>query len=199
MSQADSNAAFVAASAPVTPSSVDAALISTDSREGGLWLWQGKSLPPPSLPQPKSRVQQILARIVPVARRLGWLALPGGFALTFLAVSIMPRSAPPPGPVSSDAPAVALPPPSSPTVSRPIVAGSPGDLIDGQLHQAQILPPPAQIMARGPEQRMAKWHPQRKSGRTVRKNHVWLVRRGPAMLVPGVLTPPPMTGNGGGY
>ena len=109
MGQASSKAPMVTGNAPIWPS---AALISTDTKETGLWLWQGEELPSPFLPGPKSRdQQQLLRRVMPAAGWAGWIALPIGLALIFIAVSMMPH---PDGPVSADTPAVALSQPRRP-------------------------------------------------------------------------------------
>jgi hypothetical protein len=114
MGQAYGKAPMVTGNAPISPL---AALISTDTKEAGLWLWQGEVPPSPPLPGPKSRDQQILRRIMPAAGWAGWIAVPAGLALAFLAVSMMLR---PDRPVSADRPAVALSS-APPAVMRPIV------------------------------------------------------------------------------
>ena len=65
---------------------------SAENHESGLWLWHGKAPQPPSPPQPASRAQRFLDPIVSALRRGGWMALPGGVALTLLAVML--RSTP---------------------------------------------------------------------------------------------------------
>ena len=86
--QAYSEAGAVTDDAPVSHSA-DAVLISTDSKEAGLWLWQGEAPPPASLPRPKSRDQQTLSRVMPAARWPGWIVLPTtGLALTLVLVLI---------------------------------------------------------------------------------------------------------------
>ena len=120
MGQAYSKAPIVTGIAPVSPS---AALISTDIKEAGLWLWQGEVPPSPSLPGPKSRGRQILRRVMPGAGWAGWIALPAGLALIVITVLMMPH---PDRPVSADTPAVALSSAPSPTVARPIASALPG-------------------------------------------------------------------------
>ena len=204
--RAYSKAAAVTGGAPISPSA-DAVLISTDSKEAGLWLWQGEAPPPPSLSGPKSRDQQILRRIMPAAGWAGWIALPTGLALTLIAISMMPH---PDRPVSADRPAVALSSAPSPTVAPssapsstvagPIVATRPVELTEAQLDQVRVpSAPAAKITARGPEQRMTKSPAQHKSSRAVRKARASHVRKGPPVPIPEVLTPPPMTWHGGGY
>ena len=199
MSQVDARVGIVTGDAPITLSSPDAALISTGSKEAGLWLWHGEAPPPPSRPQPKLRVRHILARMKPSARWAAWTALPGGLALTLLAVSAM-YSAPPHRSESADAPAIALAPTASPAAAPPIAAVPPAPPTEAQFDQTRASPAPApQISGQGSEQPMVSWRAQRKSPRTLRKTHASLVRRGPPVLIPGVLTPPVMTWHGGGY
>src|SRR5436190_8282112 len=90
MDPAYRKAVAVTGGAPISPSA-DAVLISTDSKEAGLWLWQGEAPSSPSLPRPKFRDRQIRRRIMPAAGWGGWIAVPAGLALPFLAVSMIPR------------------------------------------------------------------------------------------------------------
>jgi hypothetical protein len=200
MSQVDARFGIVTGDAPITPSSPDAPLISTGSEEAGLWLWHGEAPPPPSLPLPKLGVRRILARMKPSARWAAWTAaLPGGLALTLLAVSAM-YSAPPHRSEPADAPAVALAPTASPTTAPSIAAVPPAPPTEVQSDQTRAsLAPAPQISGQGSEQPMVSSSAQRKSPRTVRKTHAQLVRRGPPVLIPGVLTPPVMAWHGGGY
>jgi hypothetical protein len=55
--QAYSNAPIAGGRAPKSPSS-GAVLISTDSKDSGLWLWQGEAPPTPALPRPKSHARR---------------------------------------------------------------------------------------------------------------------------------------------
>ena len=181
-----------------TSNSSDAVLISTDSKESGLWLWQGDAPSPPSFPRPKSRDRHILRRIMPAAGWAGWIALPTGLALTLIAILMIPH---PDRPVSADRPAVA---PSSatspPPLGAPVVAAPPPEPATARLDQEKVpSAPAAQIMTRTPEPQMAKSRAQHKSSRVVRKTHLSHVRRGPLFPIPGVLTPPPMTWHGDGY
>ncbi len=197
MGQASSKAPMVTGNAPIWPS---AALISTDTKETGLWLWQGEELPSPFLPGPKSRdQQQLLRRVMPAAGWAGWIALPIGLALIFIAVSMMPH---PDGPVSADTPAVALSAPP-PAVTRPMVPVPPAERTETEARLDQVQAPSApaaKITAQGPEPPVAKGRAQHKLSRTARrKTHASHVRRGPLFPTPGVLTPPPMTWHGGGY
>jgi hypothetical protein len=211
-----------------TSNSSDAVLISTDSKESGLWLWQGDAPSPPSFPRPKSRDRHILRRIMPAAGWAGWIALPTGLALTLIAILMIPH---PDRPVSADRPAVApssatsptippssapsptIPPSSAPSpavtpssatspppLGAPVVAAPPPEPATARLDQEKVpSAPAAQIMTRTPEPRMAKSRAQHKSSRVVRKTHLSHVRRGPLFPIPGVLTPPPMTWHGDGY
>jgi hypothetical protein len=193
--EAFAKAPIVTSSAPVSPS---AALISTDIRESGLWLWQGELPPTPPLPQPKSRERQILRRIVPVAGWAGWVAVPAGLAATFLAVSMIPR---PDRSVSADRSAVALSSAPSPAVTPPIVPVPPAGRTEAKLDQVRVpsAPPAAKNSAQGPETPVVKGRAQHKLLRTTRKTHASHVRKWPLFPTAGVLTPPPPTWHGGGY
>ena len=188
---------MVTGGAPIRSPSSHSALSNTESQEAGLWLWRGEALPPPSAPQPKSRVQQILSSMVPAARWAGWMALLGGLAVALLAASAMLHPTPPEESVSVDTPAVSLPPVPSATVARPSAAPAPAELTEAQSDQTEVpLAPAAQTLARPSETRVAKSHPQ--PPRTVRKTHASPARKGPPTLIPGVLTPPSMTWRDGG-
>src|SRR3984893_3649702 len=117
----------------LTSNSSDAVLISTDSKESGLWLWQGDAPSPPSCPRPKSRDRHILRRIMPAAGWAGWIALPTGLALTLIAILMIPH---PDRPVSADRPAVAPSSATSPTVA-PSSAPSPA-LTPSSAHVAAV-------------------------------------------------------------
>jgi hypothetical protein len=202
--EAYSKAPIVTGTPPISPS---AALVSTDAKETGLWLWQGEVLPSPSLPGPKSRDQQILRHIMPAARWAGWIALPTGLALISIAISMVLH---PDRPVSEDTPAVAPSSAPSPTVplssvpspiaARPNVAVPPAEVTETKLDQMQVpSASAAKITAQGPEPPAANGRAQRKLSRTARKTHASHVRKGPLFPMPGVLTPPSMTWHGGGY
>jgi hypothetical protein len=195
MSQADAKAPTLTSSAPVSPS---AELISTDIRESGLWLWQGET-PPPTPPRPKFRDQQFFRRILRAAGWVGWIAVPAGLALAFLAVSMMSH---PDRGVSADNPVVALSPAPPPAITRPIVPVlPPTERTEAQSAQVQVpsASPADKITAQGPETLVTKGRAQHKSSRTARKTHASHLRKGPLFPGPGVLTPPPMTWHGGGY
>ncbi len=192
MGQAYSKAPIVTGNVPRSPS---AALISTDPKETGLWLWQGEVLPSP--PGPKSRDRQFLRRIMPAAGWAGWIALPAGLALAFLTVSMIPR---PDRPISKDRPAVALSSAPSPTVPRPIASVLPAEVTEAKLDRAQVpsAPPAAKLTAQLLEPPVLKGRAQHKLSRSARKNHASHVRKRPLFPTPGVLTPP-TTWHGGGY
>src|SRR5437762_7908572 len=104
---------------------------------------------------------------MPAAAWGGWIAVPAGLALAFLAVSMIPR---PDRQVSADTPAAALSPAPSPTVAHPMVAIPPAELIEAQLDQVQVpSAPAAKMTAQGPEPPVAKGHAQRKLLRTASK------------------------------
>jgi hypothetical protein len=171
--------------------SPDAAPVSVDSKEAGLWLWQGDTPEPPSVPRPKSRDQKICHRILHAAGWAGWIALPAGMALTFIALSAARH---PDRPVSADAPAAAVSSVPSATVAPALQA----EPIETQSDRAQVpSAPAANVTTRGPEPRMAEWHVQRKSS-PAKKNHATHMHNAPPILKPGVLTPP-MTWDGDGY
>jgi hypothetical protein len=195
MGPAYSEAPIVTGDAPISPST---ALISTDGKGAGLWLWQCKAPPPPALPLPKSRDRQFLLPIMPVARWAGWIAVPAGLALAFLAVSMVARQD---RPVSADTPAVALPSAPPPAVTRPIAPVLPAEVTEAKLDQVQMpsARPAAKITAQGPEPPVVKGREQRKLSRTARKTHASHVRKGPPVPMAGVLTPPVMIWHGGGY
>ena len=169
MGPAYSEAVAVTDDAPISPSA-DAVLISTDSKEAGLWLWQGEALPPPSFSRPKSRHRQILPRIMSAAGWAGWIALPiAGLALTLIAVLMMPDShrpspanTPMVAPSSITSPTVAGPIVSVPSaelttaappiVPRPVVAVPPAEPATAQLDQEQVpSAAAAENVTRGPE------------------------------------------------
>jgi hypothetical protein len=188
-------AVAVTGGAPRLPS-LNAVLISSDSKESGLWLWQGEAPPAPA--RPKSRAQQFLRRITPAAVRAGWIALPTGLALASIAVSMMPH---PDRSASADTPAVALSSAPSPTVARPIASVVPAEATEAKLDQVQVpsARPAAKITTQGPEPPVVKTRAQYKLSRTARKTRASHVRRGPPVPMVGVLTPPVTTWPGGGY
>ena len=182
-----SNAPIVTGTPPISPS---APLVSTDIKEAGLWLWQGEAPPLPAPPRPKSRDQGYLCRIMPAAGWVGWIAVPAGLALAFLAVSMTPR---PDRSVSVDTPGSARSSVPSPAVTRPIDPVPPAERTEAQVDQAQVpsVPPAAKLMAQGPEPPVMKGRAQHKLSRNGRKTLASHVRERPLFPRPGVLTPPP--------
>ena len=197
MDQAYRKAVAVTGGAPISPSA-NAVLISTDSKEAGLWLCQGEAPLPPALPQAKSRARQFLRRITPAAGWAGWIAVPAGLALASIAVSMMPQ---PDRSVSADTPAVALSSAPSPTVARPISSVVPAEAAEAKLAQVQVpsARPAAKITAQGPEPPVVTGRAQHKLSRTAKKTHASHVRRGSPVPMAGVLTPPVTTWHGGDY
>jgi hypothetical protein len=176
---------------------------SDENQASGLWLWHGKTPLPPV--QPASRVQQSLGSIVSALRRRGWMALPGGVALTLLAVML--RSTPLDKPPPANTPAVALEPVPSPPYAHAVIPAPPVNIpaprvehTDTQLDQAQMPSAPAALLpARGTEHQLAKKAARRTSARTVRKTREF-AGRGSPFTIHGVLTPPePTVWQGGGY
>ena len=175
---------------------------SDENRASGLWLWQGKPPLPSSPPQPASRVQQSVDRIVSALRKAGWIALPGGVALTLLAAML--RLTPPDKPAPTDTPAVALEPVPSPAEAHAAIPAPPVNISaphpDLQLDQAQMPSAPAALMpARGTARQSAKKTAHDTSARTVRKTQAFADRNSP-FVIHGVLTPPEATAwHSGGY
>ena len=171
----------------------------SDGNHGsGLWLWHGKAPLPPSPPQPASRVQQIPDPNVPALRRRGWMALPGGVALTLLAVML--RSTPPDIPAPADSVAVALEPVPLPAHARAVIPAPPVNIpaprveqTDTQLDQPQMPSAAAALSpVRGTEHQLAKKAGHHTSVRTGRKTQA-LADRGSPFVIHGVLTPPEPT------
>ena len=133
------------------------------------------------------------------------MALPGGVALSLLAVTL--RSTPPDKPAPTDAPAVALEPVPSPADARAVIPAPPVNLpaprvehTDTPLDQAQMPSASAALLpARGTEHQLAKKAAHHTSARTVRKTHA-SADRGSPFVIHGVLTPPEATArHSGGY
>jgi hypothetical protein len=185
--------------------SSDATSPNDEDRQSGLWLWQGKAPLPllPSPPQPASRPHQFLDPIVSALRRGGWMALPGGVALTLLAVML--TSKPPDKPAPVDTP-VALDPLRSPASAHAVIPAPvniPAPRVghtDTQLDQTQVPSAPAAPMpAQGTEHQLAKKAAHHTSARTVRKTREFAGRGSPFSIV-GVLTPPqPTVSRGSGH
>ena len=225
--QAYSNAPIARGSAPKCRSS-GTVLISTDSKDTGLWLWQGEAPPTPALPRPKSHAQEILHRIKPAVSWAGWIGLPTGLILILIAISMMRHpnspvlvdtppvahsSAPSPAAALSSAPSPTAALPStpspaaavssalSPTAARPIVTVPPATLTEAQMDQVEVPPalPAAKMLVQGPEPPVVKERAQAKLSRTARKIQSSHVRKRPLFPAPGVLTPPPMAWHGRSY
>ena len=178
---------------------------SDENHESGLWLWYGKA-PLPSLPpQPASRVQRFFDPIISALRRGGWVALPGGVALTLLAVML--RSTPPDKSAPADAPAVALEPVPSPAEAHAVIPAPPVNFpaprvehMDTQLDQAQMSSALAALFA-SPRDRAP-------SGEKGGASHISANRGKPSafagrsspFVIHGVLTPPePTVSRDGGH
>jgi hypothetical protein len=164
--------------------------ISAETQNAGLWLLHGEA-PPRSPPEPVSRPRQLLDHIASAARWAGWMAPAGGLILILLAVSLVLRSAPPGAGLSAGLPAVA-PQPMSPLVAGHSLIPPPStQLPDVRLDHVQMPPlASAQTMTQPTEGQMVKWRERRKSPASVRRTHASFARRGPPVLIPGVLTPP---------
>ena len=171
----------------------------SDGNHGsGLWLWHGKAPLPPSPSQRTSRVRKFLDPIVSALRRGGWMALPGGVALSMLAVTL--RSTPPDKPAPTDAPAVALEPVPSPAHARAVIPAPPVNIpaprveqTDTQLDQPQMPSAAAALSpVRGTEHQLAKKVGHHTSVRTGRKTQA-LANKGSPFVIHGVLTPPEPT------
>jgi hypothetical protein len=136
--------------------------------------------------------------IVSALRKGGWIALPGGVALTLLAVML--RLTPPDKPAPTDTPAVALEPVPSPAEAHAVIPAPPVNIpapriehADTQLDQAQMPSAPAALLpARGTEHQLAKKAAHHTSARTVRKTHAF-AGKGSPFSIHGVLTPPEPT------
>ena len=195
MGHYDSEAPVAVGPATISPLA-NGALISTDSKESGLWLWNGEAPPSASVPQSKSFPQRILSRIIPVAIWAGGVTLAAGLVLTLIAVSMLRH---PNRPQSGDAAVVEPSSTSSPTVVGPTVAPPPAAPA-AQLDQAQKPPEPTPATAiSGAEPQMMKAHPGGKSVRKAKTTHKSHPPRGAPIPAPGVLTPPSATWHGGGY
>jgi hypothetical protein len=204
--------ALVADGVQTSPSAGEV-IVSTDSKESGLWLWQGEAPPQPPPPHPKFRDWHILRRIIPAAGWAGWITLPVGLAIASFAVSMIPHQekpasvdapavalspAPPPAVALSSAapPAVALSPAPPPAVAPPSVVVPPAESTVAQLDPVPV-PSTSTSTSKIPVQTV-KSSPQRKSSRTAKLARASHARRGPPVPMPGVLTPP-QTWHGGGY
>jgi hypothetical protein len=169
---------------------------SDENHVSGLWLWHGKAPPPlpPSPLPPASLVQQIPGPNVSVLRRRGWIALPGGVALTLLAVIL--RSTPLDKPPPADTPAVALEPVPSPAKAHAVIPAPPVNIpaprieqMDTQFDQVQT---PSAPTTPGTEHQLAKKTAHHTSAQTAGKAREFVGRSSP-FVIHGVLTPPEPT------
>ena len=174
--------------------SSDTTSLSDKNQESGLWLWHGKTPPPPSPPGPASRVQQFLDPLVSAFRRGGWIALPSGVALALLAVML--RSTPLDKPPPADTPAVALEPVPSPAEAHALIPAPPVNIsppriehADTQFDQVQT---PSASTTPGTEHQLAKKATHHVSARTAGKPRAFAGRSSP-LVIHGVLTPPEPT------
>ena len=135
------------------------------------------------------------------------MALPGGVALTLLAVMVMLLLTPPDTPPPAATATAALEPDPSPTDAHAVISAAPVDIPASRaedpgtpLDQAQMpLASAAPLPARGLEDQLAKKTTHHTSARTVRKTHPFADRVSP-FSIHGVLTPPePSPWHKGGY
>ena len=156
------------------------------------------------LPSPPRASNNLLIR-VSALRTGGWIALPGGVALTLLVVML--RLTPPDKSAPTDTPAVAFEPVPSPAEAHAVIPAPPVNIpasrvedADTQLDQAQMPSAPAALLpVRGTEHQVAKKTAHHTSARTVRKTHAF-ADRGSPFVIHGVLTPPEATAwHSGGY
>ena len=169
-----------------------------ENRASGLWLWHGKPPRSPSRPQLASRVLRYVGSIVFALRKGGWIALPGGIALTLLAVML--RLTPPDKPGPTDTPVAALEPVPSPAEAHAVIPAPPVNIsasrveqADIELDQAQMPSAPAALLpARETEHQLAKQAAHHTSARTVRKTRAF-AGSGSPFSIHGVLTPPEAT------
>ena len=126
------------------------------------------------------------------------MALPGGVALSLLAVTL--RSTPPDKPAPAESAAVALEPVPSPANANTVISDPPVDILasrveylDTPLDQAQMPSAPAALLpARETEHQLAKQAAHHTSARTVRKTRAF-AGSGSPFSIHGVLTPPEAT------
>ena len=179
---------------------------SDENHGSGLWLWHGKAPLPPSPSRATSRLRQFLDPIVSALRRGGWVALPGGVALSLLAVTL--RSTPPDKPAPAESAAVALEPVPSPADARAVIPAPPVNIstprvehADTQLDQTQIpTAPPALSPARETEHQPAKKAAHHTSSARTVRTHAFAGGSSP-FVIHGVLTPPddPTVRHDGGH
>ena len=124
------------------PSSPGAAPLSNDSREPGLWLWQGgeapphSDAPPPASPaRPPSRVERIADFVGSAARWARRMGPASGWFLIGLAAFVMAHALPGGEPMPRNMPAAAPQPVPAPSAALPASSTSPAGVPVAQLGQ----------------------------------------------------------------
>ena len=165
------------ASKPPLP---NAAPISNDSQESGLWLWRGETpQPPPMPPVPSpSRIERVAARIIAAARSARWLAPPTGLALISLAawvsLDLLAGIHSMPGKTSVAALSSAPPP----GLARQIIPTPPPPLAEAPLDQVPAQSAPVTQAMTEPTQRTAvNWRARHKLPLTARRSHLLYAHR----------------------
>jgi hypothetical protein len=167
------------------PSSPGAAPLSNDSREPGLWLWQGgeapphSDAPPPASPaRPPSRVERIADFVGSAARWARRMGPASGWFLIGLAAFVMAHALPGGEPMPRNMPAAAPQPVPAPSAALPASSTSPAGVPVAQL--GQLSEPSGAIAKRmaGRNQHIpAKWLASRRSRLVVRRAYPFLVYR----------------------
>ena len=167
------------------PSSPGAAPLSNDSREPGLWLWQGgeapphSEAPPPASPaRPPSRVERIADFVGSAARWARRMGPASGWFLIGLAAFVMAHALPGGEPMPRNMPAAAPQPVPAPSAALPASSTSPAGVPVAQL--GQLSEPSGAIAKRmaGRNQHIpAKWLASRRSRLVVRRAYPFLVYR----------------------
>lgn len=167
------------------PSSPGAAPLSNDSREPGLWLWQGgeapphSDAPPPASPaRPPSRVERIADFVGSAARWARRMGPASGWFLIGLAAFVMAHALPGGEPMPRNMPAAAPQPVPAPSAALPASSTSPAGVPVAQL--GQLSEPSGSIAKRmaGRNQHIpAKWLASRRSRLVVRRAYPFLVYR----------------------
>ena len=120
-----------------------------------------------------------------------WMALPGGVALTLLAVML--RSTPLDKPPTADTPAVALEPVPSPAEARAVIPAPPVNISPPRIEQADLqfdqVQMPSAPTTPGTELQLAKKATHHVTARTAGKTRAVAGRSSP-FVIHGVLTPP---------
>ena len=172
------------------PSSPGAAPLSNDSREPGLWLWQGgeapphSDAPPPASPaRPPSRVERIADFVGSAARWARRMGPASGWFLIGLAAFVMAHALPGGEPMPRNMPAAAPQPVPAPSAALPASSTSPAGVPVAQL--GQLSEPSGAIAKRmaGRNQHIpAKWLASRRSRLVVRRAYPFLVYRSPPVF-----------------